>query len=413
MASVQTPVRQPFGVLDSSKLRNLQSIKNRQNAIAPSAPSLKRRHLALDLSDSENVDPFDFDASASKRKKTDTKEGVCKPLDFTLNAFPQPKARVSASSALISRPETPAINTTCKPSIASSAPAAAGRSPTKSKRPGILSNRRTRLNVPAFGSRSRAPLSLAAAVSGTLANKKHKKKADVATLEESKPNSWFFNIYEETEEQQDFVINEWTMTQSACTLDISDDECKTAAREERGKENVPPNEPVNAAAPATTTTTATPQASSSRKDMMTDEPRTPLGDLNPSDFYAEGHDATSVVLVAEDTEDLEKPEASDAATVPDDQSSSTPSEVHAELPVVGEEQDRLMTKSEINDLLSSVVPTVATTEHPDIEAGLFDKAGQGDDGANAEPADIEIWESGSAKDEVAEMEVGDSIFSVM
>lgn len=31
MATISTPIRRPFGVLDDSKLRNLQSIKNRQN----------------------------------------------------------------------------------------------------------------------------------------------------------------------------------------------------------------------------------------------------------------------------------------------------------------------------------------------------------------------------------------------
>ncbi|ERF75834.1 hypothetical protein EPUS_01200 [Endocarpon pusillum Z07020] len=410
MASVQTPVRQPFGVLDSSKLRNLQSIKNCQNAPS-SAPLLKRRHVALDLSDSENVDPIDFKAAGSKRMKTDTSDDLCKPSAFTLKTFPKPKSRISSSSILTPRPETPTINTAIKPTITSSAPAAAGRSPIKSKRSGILSNRRTRLNAPVLGGRSRAPLSLAAALNGTIANKKHKKHVDTATLEDSKPKSWFFDIYEETEAQQDFVVNEWTMTQSACSLDISDDESKAVTQDDRGKENVPPNE-VHSLAITPSGNAPSTQAATSRKDMMTDEPRTPLGDLNPSDYYADGHDATSIVLVAEDEPEPEKPTASDAAQDLTPEAPSTDFNFSAGLPATEGEQDKLMTKAELSSLLLGAASSLPS-EQDDVEAGLFDRCHGGADAETVEPADIEIWESGSAKDESGDMEARDSIFAVL
>jgi hypothetical protein len=361
------------------------------------------------LSDSENVDPVDFRESSSKRKKVDTADDLCKPSTFTLKTFSKPKSRIQSSSVLTPRAETPTINTTVKPTITSSAPPAAGRSSTSSKRSGILSSRRTRLNAPAFGSRSRAPLSLAAAVNGTLANKKHKRRSDAATLEESKPKSWFFDIYEETEVQQEFVINEWTMTQSACTLDISDDESKTATREERGKENIPPNE-LGTMALAAPITIAPIQPATSRKDMMPDEPRTPLGDLNPSEYYAEGCDATSVVLVAEEVTEPEKPVA---AEVLEAQTLSVDFNFNAE-PVAADTgiQHNLMQHSELNNLLSSVAPILppAPADHHNIEvgSGLFDQHRDHSDDVendeNVEPTyqDIEIWESGSAKDEAGE-----------
>ena len=97
------------------------------------------------------------------------------------------------------------------------------------------------------------------------------------------------------------------MTQNAISLEISDDEGKTKA-EDRGKENVDPEE-VNA--PITRSMAASlPKAQRvTRKDLMTDEPRTPLGDLNAADYYADGLDATSVVLVQDDEVVVPEPEA--------------------------------------------------------------------------------------------------------
>jgi len=391
------------------------------SAIAPSsAPSLKRHHASLDLSDSENVDPSDFKASASKRKKLDTDDGLCKPSNSTLRTFSKPKSRISSSSILTPRPQTPTITTTVKPSITSSAPATADRSPTKPKRSGILSNRRTRLNAPTFGLRNKAPLSLAAALSGTLANKKHKQRLDGATLEESKPKAWFFDIFEETEEQQNLVANEWTMTQSACTLDISDDESKTSTGDDRGKENIPPNElytPAATVSPLPAAVITTQIATTSRKDLMTDEPRTPLGDLNPSDYYADGHDATSVVLVPEEEEDMPE-EQSEQTACNDDllPPTTTAFNFTAETPAPSAQDQLMIFHSELSCLLLGAAATLPLPLADDdqrggLEMGFFDTytcAGEGvavDGEGAAEKAEIEIWESGSAKDE-GEMEGG-------
>jgi hypothetical protein len=348
-------------------------------------------------------------ASEPKRKKTVSEDGLYKPSALTAKPFSTPKPRLSSSTVFTPRPDATAIKNSVEPTITSSAPAAAGRSPTRSKRSGILSSRRTRLNAPVFGSRSHAPLSLAAAVNGTLGSKKHKSRVDTATLEESKPKAWFFDIYEEPAEQQDFTVSEWTMTQSACTLDISDDERKTpAAREDKGKENIPPSELHTAAAAGHTISATTIPTPASRKDLMTEEPRTPLGDLNPSDYYATGCDATSIIVVEEDTTEPEKPAADDLINA---QSPSSDFNFHIELPAP-EEQDRTMTKSELHDLLLDVAPAPSAEQH-DVEAGLFGQANDADDNnvEEAEPADIEIWESGSAKDEAGEVETAENIFA--
>lgn len=352
-----------------------------------SAPSsLKRRHASPEISDSENVDP-NVSRSLSKRKRAGFGDDVSssKAPRYSLTTVPSGKPRLSTASTL-----TPRLDTYHMSVAPSSAPAAAGRSPTRSKHQGVVS--RKRFIPPSFGTKSPS-LSIAAALSGTLAHKRAKK---ARTLEESKPNSWFFDIYEETEEQQDYTVNEWTMTQSATILDISDDESKSRERDDRGKENIPPNE-VPAALPTDTSqASAMAKIPSSRKDMMTDEPRTPLGDLNPVEYYAEGLDASSVVLVPNDTAETEKAGPSDVLAVPDLQSETT---FEAEAVVEPEQGPRYAV--DLSMLLASSAPVddkpSLDTMDPSAELGQ-------------ESAEIEIWESSSAKDE--EEQTVDATFDV-
>jgi hypothetical protein len=230
-------------------------------------------------------------------------------------------------------------------------------------------------------------LSIAAALSGTIAHKKSKK---IRTIEESTPKSWFFDIYEETEEQQEYTVNEWTMTQSATILDISDDESKARDRADRGKENVPPS---GVPVPSGTVSqlSASSKVPSSRKDMMTD----PLGDLNAADYYPEGLDASSVVLVQDDVTGPEKESSIDQAVAPE-----MPSDFTFEAETVAK-PERFSNAVDLSLLLASSVPSVDS-----YNVGETD-----DKSATAqEPADIEIWESESAKDEREEAE--NSIFAI-
>ena len=228
-------------------------------------------------------------------------------------------------------------------------------------------------------------------MSGTLAHKKSKK---IRTIEESKPKSWFFDIHEETEAQQDYTVSEWTMTQSATILDISDDEGKARDGADRGKENVPPND-VPVVHSGTTQSSASTKIPNSRKDMMTDEPRTPLGDLNAADYYPEGLDASSVVLVQDDANEPEKASGIDELVVPD-----MPSEFTFEPQTVANTEG-FSNAVNLSSLLASSNP-------------IFDVQNLDATGAKSEvvpePADIEIWESESAKDE--KEEAGDSIFAI-
>ncbi len=145
---------------------------------------------------------------------------------------------------------------------------------------------------------------------------------------------------------------------------------------------------------------------------MTDEPRTPLGDLNPSDYYADGHDATSTVLVEEDEAEPEKPAVLDTAQ-PLNHVSPTPEfNFNTEPPTAAEgKQDQLMSKAELSSLLLGAAASSLPLQQDELEAGLFHKCHDGADAEGVGPADIEIWESGSAKDESGEMDGVDSIFA--
>jgi hypothetical protein len=124
------------------------------------------------------------------------------------------------------------------------------------------------------------------------------------------PKSWFFDIHEDTPEQEAANL----MEHSASVLDISsDDDAATKFRnEDRGKENVPPPDFL-AAHPRKRNHASSlddgyetdiladlpvkqPRLRKFVQDAM-DEDRRPLGDLAPSEFYAEGCDATSYVTV--------------------------------------------------------------------------------------------------------------------
>ena len=95
------------------------------------------------------------------------------------------------------------------------------------------------------------------------------------------------------------------MTQSSAALEISDDESKaevvtkSGLKEDRGKENVDPDGSPTAEQESSTSIdlAATTEDSDS---MNTEEPRTPLGDLNAANFYGEGLDATSVVVILDE-----------------------------------------------------------------------------------------------------------------
>lgn len=353
---------------------------------------MKRRAPSPELSDSENVDPSIFDA-IGKRKRTafDDDVSLSKPSRYGVYVIP-----AASKPSVQPVANTPRLNTIHKPATAPmSAPAAAGRSPTRGKKMGLL--KPSKRYAPSFG---KSPsLSITAALKGTLANKRAKK---ARTIQESKPSSWSFDIFEEAEEVQDYRMNEWTMTQSANILDISDDEAKAQEKRDKGKENI---DPTGLSVPVTRSMSANTKPAVlkiTRKNTMPDEPRTPLGSLNASDFYGEGLDATSVVLVHDDveTQELEQ-EVVTPASAPEYYSTSAP--VHNKSDFTFSSQTPLSEKSrdpidttDIGALIADSIP-IWTDSAP-----VSDKSQTTLDPTvsfSISSTDIDIWESESAKDE--------------
>ncbi|KAK4082807.1 uncharacterized protein Triagg1_1697 [Trichoderma aggressivum f. europaeum] len=382
--------RQPFAPLDGARLQSLTSLKNRQNA----SVSPKRKADFLEIDNCENVDPLLF----AKRSKgvssgTPAKDGL-KPSSFFLTPrIGTPVAGARSLAGQNKAASTPrrilnpksnlgkaSVDTTPK-----SCPVApAGRSPTQGKRSRLLSGRRraTRLDPPSFHlGGSSAPFSLDAALKGTISGytpRSSVKKPVVSDLlEPDSKASWFFDIHEDTPEQE--MTN--LLQHSTCTLDISSDEeteqrAKRDGAEGRDKENIPPADDVSQ--------TSAHRASPSPKgdEMLFEKQRVALGEMNAADFYAEGCDETSVILIHEDEDEDGEPEAP-IATV-----SNIPSYIPEE-PEEEEEEDELEIHQDIDALISRSIGSKAAVLQP-IE-------GTGES--------FELWESSSAKDE-AESVVG-------
>ncbi|CAN9221130.1 unnamed protein product [Alternaria sp. RS040] len=339
-----TSTRQPFGEIGSSRLQVLQSAKNRQNAISPNftspqglksipTPSTGKRQRAPEIyedADSENVDPSVF-SSPSKKSRTANNSidaGYMKPASFSI--FTSPVKPSSAS--LNATPSVPSVRKALSsPSTAKSTPITNSRGSPKNKRLHAISKRRAssspfrRVDPPSFNLSSPSlPFSIDAALSGSISTYTPKAPTVAATpasapaaqsapvLDDNMPKSWFFDIHEDTPEQEAANL----MEHSASVLDISsDDDAATKFRnEDRGKENVPPPDFL-AAANARKRNHASSLDDGYETDILVqvpakhprrsrkvvqdamDEDRKPLGDLAPSEFYAEGCDATSYVTV--------------------------------------------------------------------------------------------------------------------
>ncbi|KAI9857051.1 MAG: hypothetical protein M1813_008657 [Trichoglossum hirsutum] len=344
-APVATP-RRPFASLGSSRLRNLANLKNCQNALPISlSPSVKRRYSPEPTfeADSENIDPAILDTPSKRVKNVDgfymstpakcNNVTLVKKSHFILTDTPAssdglkkavkslpPKSPVRLANTPTSRRNKPGSASSQKRDTIGlqksglSRAVPAGRSP-KNKTLGNLGKRRTsspftRIDPPA-GHQDTAPLSIDAALSGTIPSYKPKTRSTplqevrIPTLTEGKaPAAWQFEIHEDTLEETLTNIVEF----STGVLDISDDESRLREKNDRGKENIPPTldseiptELVNA--PPTPRSTSFGPVNRSQKSREArrrkNSPyyRAPLGDLCPTDFHGEGLDAASFVVV--------------------------------------------------------------------------------------------------------------------
>ncbi|KAI1138609.1 hypothetical protein F5Y05DRAFT_44791 [Hypoxylon sp. FL0543] len=389
-----TITRQPFAPLDGARLQTLTSLKNQQNALS-TTPAVKRKASdSLDTDDFENVDP-QFYSKRSKGSDVLSKDSFTKPSRYVLAKSASSNdlnvttpAKAPAPRSMLS-PKGPVakINTGVAKLAPLSAPA--GRSPTRGKKSGILSSRRrtgafTRVDPPSFGLASKSSFSLDAALKGTIpvyterdafstsAKSRLSNSVDFSSLHEGDvKSSWFFDIHEDTPEQE--MTN--LLQHSTCVLDISSDEESESRRQREraeGKENVPPMDDISQ--------TSRPRAARQVMDdeMVFEKERNPLGEMNVRDYYSEGCDENSVVLIPGDEEN-EQPQAQEE------------SEFQFAPELKPTETDSVPQPC-VQDGPKSVDELMQKTDEPAPGAALLEPMeGTGDS--------FEVWESGSAKDE--------------
>ncbi|KAI1747384.1 hypothetical protein F4782DRAFT_426350 [Xylaria castorea] len=405
MATVTT--RQPFAPLNEARLHTLTSLKNRQNAISNVSPGKRKASDVTEPDNAENLDPVVF----SKRAKgTDgffpSKDSFIKPPTFFLtksastNDLPisnPPKSATPLPRAFLS-PTSPAakLNT----SIARSSPLSApgGRSLTRKRSGGLRSSRRrtggsfTRVDPPAFtlptGS-SVAPFSLDAALKGTISSytrtdvsskKSSSGLSNFSGLHEPEINSsWFFDIHEDTVIEH--LTNDLNHKTSGLEL-ISEEQKRKKLQEEyeEGKENHPPLDDISQ--------TSQPRAvrSSNADEMVFEKERNPLGEMDPKDYYSEGCDENSIIIVPDD-EDEETPVQNDHQLVPEVNLSVPIGDYTEADPIAKPEPEPLEEERHV-----SVEDLMQKTDHPAPSAAVLEPLeGTGES--------FEVWESSSAKDE--------------
>ena len=120
-----------------------------------------------------------------------------------------------------------------------------------------------------------------AALSGTVSYKvKSQPLVEMSTLEHPVSEGRMFKIHEDTAEDEEGNL----LDHSTCTLSISDDESQQAAKDDRGKENIPP---LDFSDPLTRLVAAIARPVS-RQGMITGGPCSPLADLDARDYWVEG-----------------------------------------------------------------------------------------------------------------------------
>lgn len=330
--------------------------------------------------DSENLDPSIFASPTKRSKNMDGTPAKVSKFVLTDALSPVKPASASITPTLAQKRKSSALSVSL-PATTNATPIGHSRGSPKHKRVGLLSKRRTssspfrRVEPPSFmrssGSGAGLPFSIDAALSGTISNYTPKSEPAVTPaaaepisfatdskpariLEDAMPKNWFFEIHEDTPEEEAANL----MEHSALCLDISSDDDEETKRinleKEKGKENVPPPDflPSNSAASrssnaillaADATDLISEPIKSKRQrieenDVMVED-RKALGDLLASDFYPEGLDASSIAVAADDhAEEYVKsglsheplqaePEESADATVAHQPEAAEPSEV--------------------------------------------------------------------------------------
>ncbi|KAL8711700.1 MAG: hypothetical protein Q9220_003871 [cf. Caloplaca sp. 1 TL-2023] len=293
MVAMPAP-RRALGELSESRYKSCVMTKNIQNAVianqgicskfnVPSSTfdfssKIKRSFDSYDddNENQENVDPALLLGSGKKAKGHDGEAVKAhKPTHFNLLTIKE--------SAKIAR-STLGVKSKGKGHLSKSSPPASAH---KTKYSGIagrhqLGGKRV-VRIDPFAKtsvESKAPVSIDAALMGTVNAPATKPVLDIMPRMGKGTKSRHFVIHEDTPDEE--MAN--LMEHSTCTLDISDDESRGKFHDDNDKENVPPP-----GAPAAAVRTV------ARRDMMTEEVRSPLGSLEAAAYYAADCDASSFI----------------------------------------------------------------------------------------------------------------------
>ena len=276
-------------------------------ALPAPGPSLLKQHTSPTVPDFdiENVDPSTYMCAAKDGVVDFSKTGYNKTPHFSLNTR-IPSQDATAPSSLGRKrkaddSEIPPTPTKRRRDPVEAPIHLAGRSPPRKTAQGVSRRKMrkpvTRIDPP--GKDTYLPFSLNAALAGSIPRNSKKKGSK---------KGWDFRIYEDS--PQDEMAN--LMEHSTCTLDISDDESRASKGDRDNKENIPPpNSPELVATMA------------ARRPAASQEPRSPLNDLDVKEFYANGCDTTSVFIIPAD-EDVPSETKVDATKGSDDVSSADP-----------------------------------------------------------------------------------------
>lgn len=167
----------------------------------------------------------------------------------------------------------------------------------------------------------------------------------------------------------------------ACVLDInSDEESERRRQRERaeGKENIAPLDDISQ--------TSYPRAArhaASTDEMVIEKERSPLGEMDPKQYYSEGCDENSVVTVADD-EDEETAAHYGFQFIPGANFSA---------PIqAGEEADSMTRQEPVEEESASIEELMQKANNSAPSAAVLEPIeGTGES--------FEVWESSSAKDE--------------
>ncbi|KAJ5941620.1 hypothetical protein N7516_001788 [Penicillium verrucosum] len=317
-----TPTRQPLGCLDMPLMRSKLNRQNQQNG-AMSVKSTPMKNSIFIDANSENVNP---NTCSTKRKRTfedDEDKSASKPIKTSRMAL---STRINISPRLSTPSKIPSITTPKSAPILKPA----GRSPPpKSSK---SATRRSLIAKPRSDQYSKRGVARPFSLASVLAQSTTPKPAPAPKT----PASWSFDIYVDAEQEE--MTN--LMQHSTTVLDISDDEGKSDTSA-RGKENVPPQE-LGIELPQSTATIP----AAARKSPKMDEPRSPLGELNAAEYYAEDCNAFSYAIVYDDEEhvrEFKKP--------------SSP---------LSQSQEALVTTSTAS-VLDAVTPAPAETQQQNLE----------------------------------------------